>query len=35
MNRRVLFARRLLTLTKLNDVTPDRAAAMWGIWKRK
>jgi hypothetical protein len=25
----------LLTLTKLNDVTPDRAAAMWGIWKRR
>lgn len=25
---------RLLTLTKLKDATPDRAAAMWGVWKR-
>ena len=26
---------RLLTLTKVQDGTPDRATAMWGVWKRK
>ena len=26
---------RLLTFTKLQDVVGDRAAVMWGVWKRK
>jgi hypothetical protein len=28
-------SRRLLTLIKIYDGTPDRATAMWGVWKRK